>query len=300
MTLDKSNYNLIQPNPTVQTCNCCCNKRQQQQVGSLGIFGFGYPAQPTFTNNFNFNPFGMFQGFNFPQISFNMFSGLNFDFSKLWTPFNNNNTLPSFPSIPTTFLPAPISNTIALSSPINSNSSGNSSSTSKTDWACTSATNKQKETMKNEVGQNDKSFEAQLKAKGVQYNSTLGHGLATSAISGVTGGKGRCAHFVNDALEANGINAKRDNHAYTRASVLRSDKDNFTEIKLNNESDLRKLPAGSIVVYQPGTCNYSAEHGHTFVATGNGGGGSDHFQNSFRFPEDGKGISVFIPTSKIA
>ena len=303
MTIDKSYYSFIKPTQEVKTCNYCCHK-QPQQNPNLGIFGFGYPAQTTPIMNFGFNPFGGFLNYNFPQFNFNLFSGLNFDISNLWKPFNSIglNSIPAISSIPTTFLPAPISTNLV--NPPKSNNNDDSKTkeevSPRNDWSCVGATNKTKEEMKKEVGKNDNNFEAQLKAKNVTYNAELGHNIAKTAITSVTGGTGQCAHYVNNALEANGIDPQRDNHAYTRAHVLRNNTENFTEIKITKQEELNMLPAGSIVVYQKGVCGYSKEHGHTFTATGSGGGGSDHFQKSFRFPEDGKGISVFVPTTKIA
>ena len=291
MTIDKNYYNFIKPNTGQATCNCCCNT-QQQTVPNIGIFGYGFPMQ-TPTMDFGYNSFGSFGGLNLAQIEFNLLNQMN----SLWQNIKAQiASFPPMPQIPTMYLPLPsISDTIALSSTPSSSSSTVVSSS----WTNMKATNKKKEDMKREVGQNDNKFEEKLKEKGVEYNQNLGHSIATSAISSATGGEGHCAHYVNNALEANGIDPQRDNHAYTRANVLRN-KSEFTEIKINSKEELAQLPAGSIVVYQRGVSSHSIEHGHTFVATGNGGGVSDHFQNNLRFPDDGNGINVFIPTSKIA
>ncbi len=156
-----------------------------------------------------------------------------------------------------------------------------------------------KETLLKNINTNDKKFEEQLKEKGVEYDSTLGHNLAKHMISNVTGGTGDCAQFVNDSLEANGINAKRDGHAYTRAEVLSKDS-HFTEINVDSADELKELPAGSVIVYARKACRYNPVFGHVVIATGNGSVGSDHIQNSIRYPSNGEGIRVFIPTKAIA
>ena len=257
-------------------------------------------------NNFGFNPFGFSSGFNFNMSGFSFLNNLCFDVTNFFKPLENLRAYMQSATSRNAFqLNFPPALNFSSFTPQTSNSStiGNSS-TGKTSGGSSnstsvSATNKHKEEMKQEVGQNDANFTAQLKRKNVKYNATLGHAIANTAISNVTGGTGRCAHYVNDALEANGINPQRDNHAYTRAEVLRNN-ENFTEVRIFSEQDLSKLPAGSIVVYQRGVSGYHSEHGHTFTATGNGGGASDHFQSNLKFPEDGEGISAFVPTTKIA
>ena len=160
------------------------------------------------------------------------------------------------------------------------------------------ATNLKKDTMKAQVGNNDSKLSEKLKALNVQYDSTLGHGLATSVIDKSTGTTGLCAKAVNDEIAANNINITRDNHAYTRAEILAENKENFTEVTITSKEELGQLPGGSIVVYGQGACGYSSEHGHVAIATGNGGLASDHIQSQIKFAPEAN-IRVFIPTKKI-
>lgn len=288
MTYDKvSNYTF---NRYQGQCNCTC--RQSQTVNynaSPALFNFGFPF------NFNCTP-ASFTGFNLVNPFFfelfnplMLFNNANLNFS-LPNPFNFstdnlNNTLPL--TTPQAFgnltMPAP---TLSTTPGTKSKSSPGITTSS------IAASSARKATLLKDVDKNDTNFAEQLKEKGVQYNAELGHNLAKYTINHTTGETGRCAHYVNNALEEYNINAKRDNHAYTRANVLAAD-NNFTEIEIKSETDLKSLPAGSVVVYDKGACNYSDEHGHVFIATGNGGAGSDHLQNSIKF---GSGVRAFIPT----
>lgn len=289
-----SNYTL---NRYQGQCNPSCTCRQQSTTYTAmpALFDFGMPMTIGFgCQPFNFmggtlvNPF-LFQIFN----PFQLLNNLNINFS-LPQPAINSPAADFSASMPLgtsmTFgsltLPAPVvSSVIKDTTP----PPGSKKSTSSI-----SAFSNQKATLLKTVEKNDDSFADQLKEKGVVYNAELGHNLAKYTINHTTGGTGRCAHYVNNALEEYNINAKRDNHAYTRAEVLANDS-NFTEITVSNKEDLKKLPGGSVVVYDQGACNYSSEHGHVFIATGNGGAASDHLQNSIKY---GDGVRVFIPTKQ--
>ena len=76
-------------------------------------------------------------------------------------------------------------------------------------------------------------------------------------------------------------------------------KDRFTEIKLDVPDDIRKLPAGSVVVYEKGACDYSETFGHVFIATGDGRGVSDFLEQNPRLTTaDFNKVSIYIPTKK--
>ena len=77
-------------------------------------------------------------------------------------------------------------------------------------------------------------------------------------------------------------------------------KDNFTKVEIHSSEELQQLPAGSVVVYDKGVCGYDKKFGHVFIATGNGKGVSDFIQKNLHYPDNGKGISVYIPTKKSA
>ncbi len=276
-------------------CNPTCTCRQSSTSYSTpGIFNFGMGEFGFGSANFSFYNFTnsffaqIFNPFSFQNQFLN---NLNFNFAQMFTP-------PAFimpqidasAIIPDTTLPMPSIPFGSLTTKTPDNDKRNTNITS------VAAYSNRKSTLLKTVEKNDNNFAEQLKEKGVKYNSTLGHNLAQYTINHSTGGMGRCAHYVNNALEEYNINAKRDEHAYTRADVLAADK-NFTEIKVNNENDLKALPGGSIVVYDAGACGYSSDHGHVFIATGNGGAVSDHIQNSIKF---GTGVRVFIPTKQAA
>lgn len=309
MSIVQNHYNFIKPQTIQNSCACCCRNNTYQQP-TTGIFGFGMSnnafPNPMPMNNFGFNPFGFSSGFNFNMSGFSFLNNLCFDVTNFFKPLENLRAYMQSATSSNAFqLNFPPALNFSSFTPQTSNSStiGNSStgktSGSRSNSTSVSATKKHKEQMKKEVGQNDGNFTAQLKRKNVKYNATLGHNIATSAINKEVGTQGQCADYVNTALEANGINAHRDGHAYTRASVLRRDTEHFTEVRIFDKDDLKELPAGSVVVYKNGVCS-NPVHGHTFIATGNGGGVSDHFQTNLPFPENGEGISAFVPTTKIA
>lgn len=278
----------------LNTCNCCMNQFYYNMTAPFllnsvfGNWGLGYysPAYNITPNYFgglgNFSSFGFGQ---FPTFDFNQFiqpafnnlqmPTLEFNLPKL--DFSSNKDLAT-PNIIKSFLPTKMP---ALNYEIKNIESSNF----------------EKEKMIAQVSNNDSKFSSILEAKGVKYNPTLGHGVAKSVITNSTGTTGACARFVNDACEENSISITRDNHAYTRAAVFAGKTEDFTEVKINNESELTNLPAGSIVVYGKGACGYSSEHGHVAIATGNGGLCSDHIQSSIKFAKEAD-IRVFIPTKK--
>lgn len=286
-----TNYTLnrypAQCNPT-----CTCQQRNTGYTTMPGLFNFGMSGgfAPANFSFFNFTNSFFPQMFNPFQFQIQLFNNLNFNLSQMFpmpkidlsqlTESVMASTIPALPSISFGSL-----TTIAR---VKSNN--------KTKTTTTSAYSNRKSSLLQTVEKNDNSFADQLKAKGVTYNAELGHNLAKYTINHSTGGTGRCAHFVNNALEEYNINAKRDDHAYTRANVLANDK-NFTEITVKNAEELKSLPGGSVVVYPQGVCNYSNEHGHVFIATGNGGAVSDHIQNNIKY---GDGVRVFIPTQQTA
>ena len=67
---------------------------------------------------------------------------------------------------------------------------------------------------------------------------------------------------------------------------------NFKEINPNGV-DLKKLPAGCVLVYGKGVAGYSKKYGHTEITTGNGKAVSDGVtQNLHRKP-----TAIFMPTA---
>ena len=285
-----TNYTLNRyPLQCSQTCTC--TQYNQPGASTPALFNYGI------SGGFNFTPGGvyginllnpliqLFNNFNFQMPCFNLFSYMNSmpasNFSNFSSMFTPTYTLPSFGNL-------------TISSSTDETTSSSSTKTYSGSITTISAYSNKKETLLKNIAQNDTKFEEQLKEKGVVYNKDLGHNLASYIIAHTTNTTGRCAHYVNNALEEYNIDPKRGD-AYTRADVLAADK-NFTEVQVNSKEDLKSLPGGAVVVYDRGACNYSDDFGHVFIATGNGGAASDHLQNQIKF---GDGIRVFIPTKPL-
>ena len=82
--------------------------------------------------------------------------------------------------------------------------------------------------------------------------------------------------------------------AYQMGGVLAKNKD-FQEITINNENDLKKLPAGCIVVYDRGAAGYSSKHGHIEVTLGDGTACSDGRTYNMRYDQN---MRVFVPVEQ--
>ena len=72
------------------------------------------------------------------------------------------------------------------------------------------------------------------------------------------------------------------------ADVLKNNK-NFKQISPEGV-DLKKLPAGCVLVFGRGKSGYSSSYGHTEITTGTGKAVSDGITNNLRKPS-----AIFIP-----
>ncbi len=134
------------------------------------------------------------------------------------------------------------------------------------------------------------------------YNQDLGNKLANiankTALSKNT--IGYCYGGVKDALKRAGITDNRlgGGSAYMAKEILQKHR-NFKEVSVS-KNDLKNLPAGCVIVWQPYNDRRGKyhEHGHIAVTLGNGKEASDHVQNLVIADK----YSVFVPvgTSKKA
>jgi len=128
------------------------------------------------------------------------------------------------------------------------------------------------------------------------YNPTIANKLANIAEKNAlrTNTHGRCAAISTDSInKADLTNGRiRVGSAYQVDGILENNK-NFKEVSVE-KSDLKNLPAGCVVVWQPFTDsrNKYHEHGHISVTLGNGKEASDHVQNQVI---TNSRYSVFVP-----
>ena len=131
------------------------------------------------------------------------------------------------------------------------------------------------------------------------YNKELSEKLAATAEKTAKRMNTRdwCAKGVNDALEAAGLVEKNTTRAPSAYQlVAKYDKcPNLKKVNVSKE-DLKKLPAGCIIVWKnTGVKDGSfGEHGHVLVTLGNGKEASDHIQEMKIHKTD---YAVYVPVS---
>ncbi len=125
-----------------------------------------------------------------------------------------------------------------------------------------------------------------LKALG--YNAEKGQKLANIAVRNTVGFTGNCARYAKRDIERAGLGKYEYGHAYQCGNIL-SKNPNFKEISTKG-LDLKKLPAGCVLVYGRGVAGYSKAYGHIEITDGNGSANSDGKTNNIR-----PGARVFIP-----
>ena len=297
MSIDK-NYLKINNDYLAQnrSCNCCCNRNQQAYNSPYGIFSGIQNNNQTFDYNF-YNPFGTMFSQWFNPFAF-QFGSFNFqlpmiDFSKFTFP-----QLPmfNFPKFDMSLIPSSSFDTSFISS----STLGGKRIFDKVGYTSSGTSSQTKDLIKKEITNNDTNFKDILKKKGVEYNASVGHKVTEYAIDKALGKSNKdCALYVSDAFE-NTDNSIGGGHAFEKKSELEKRNQDFTKIEISSSKELTQLPAGSVVVYDKGVCGYHDEFGHVFIATGNGKGVSDFIQNNLHYPDNGKGISVYIPTKKSA
>lgn len=127
--------------------------------------------------------------------------------------------------------------------------------------------------------------------KKLGYSAKKGWELAKKAVSSVVGFTGKCARYVKNAIAKAGLGKYEYGNACDMVSIMRRNK-NFKEINPNGV-DLKKLPAGCVLVYGKGVAGYSSKYGHTEITTGSGKAVSDGVtQNLHRKP-----TAIFMPVA---
>jgi hypothetical protein len=111
--------------------------------------------------------------------------------------------------------------------------------------------------------------------------------LAKDAAANANGPGGYCFKWVSNALRRHGVNTSGAS-AYMAADQLAKNP-KFREVKVNPQ-DLKKLPAGAVVVWNKGKGH---PHGHISIALGNGKEASDKIRN--QITNYGTGVRVFLP-----
>jgi hypothetical protein len=134
------------------------------------------------------------------------------------------------------------------------------------------------------------------KTEGIErYDSKKGRSLARSAqrvISSVGSSLGNCAAGVRRAFEKLGISKGERGDAWLWASKLKK-RDDFAEVEVDPQ-DLKKLPAGAIVVWDK---TKKSPYGHISIATGDGYELSDHKAKQLTNLRGETSCRVFIPVA---
>lgn len=124
------------------------------------------------------------------------------------------------------------------------------------------------------------------------YNPMLGKKLAQEVASHVEPrSTGFCSRYVSNAMARLGIAGKRE-HAYKMISSLRQNP-HFREVDASSV-DLKKLPAGCVVVYPQKSAGYSSKYGHIEITLGNGTAASDFINKKVKSSPD---MKIFVPVS---
>lgn len=131
----------------------------------------------------------------------------------------------------------------------------------------------------------------ELKAQGLKYSGNKGQKLAGTIQKHLKGFTGYCSRHVSNALNESGLGKERTGAAADMDTLLEKNK-NFKEIKVSSAEDLKRLPAGCILVYERGAARYNSKYGHIEVTLGDGTAGSDGRTRNLRYTDN---MSVFVP-----
>ena len=115
-----------------------------------------------------------------------------------------------------------------------------------------------------------------------------GTALAKDAEKNANGPGGWCFRWVRQALERAGVKGVGGASAYMAADQLAKNP-KFREISVQPK-DLKKLPAGAVVVWNRGNGH---EHGHISIALGDGREASDKIRT--QTTNYGTSVRVFLP-----
>ena len=120
------------------------------------------------------------------------------------------------------------------------------------------------------------------------YNAKNGLKLAKDAASHVADFTKQCATYVKNAIVRCGLGTYKKGNGCDMVRILSGNK-NFKQISPDGV-DVKKLPAGCILVFDKGVSRYNTKYGHTEITTGTGKAVSDGVTNNIRKPS-----AIFIP-----
>lgn len=147
----------------------------------------------------------------------------------------------------------------------------------------------------NPYANNNYSFNTSTKYRSLLdagYDSRLGARLARDVASHAQShSTGYCARYVSNALARLGLSSSRGDAWQLKYSLRKNP--NFKEVDVASV-DVKKLPAGCILVYDKGAANYSSKYGHVEVTLGNGKAASDFVNSNIKKSSN---MSVFVPVS---
>lgn len=133
------------------------------------------------------------------------------------------------------------------------------------------------------------------------YDKETSENLAKQSVAqaaGRTSSTGWCAKYVNNAIEAAGLVEKNSTRRESAYQLVEAYKNSgaFTQVKVSKD-ELKDLPAGCIIVWQPGKGfgNGFANHGHVVITQGNNKATSDYTQE---IKDYGTEFTVFVPKKK--
>ena len=123
------------------------------------------------------------------------------------------------------------------------------------------------------------------------YCAESGVRLAKNALRAAGRFRHRCATYVKNAISRCGMGKYEKGNACDTVYILRRNR-KFREINPTGV-DVRKLPAGCVVVYGKGVPGYDPNCGHVEIATGDGRGVSDGIT---QYPKANP-TAIFVPVS---
>jgi hypothetical protein len=122
---------------------------------------------------------------------------------------------------------------------------------------------------------------------GAMKGTSFGSKLAKDAAANANGPGGYCYKWVGNALRRHGVNTSGASAYMAGDQLAKSSK--FREVKVKPQ-DLKKLPAGAVVVWNKGAGH---PHGHISIALGNGKEASDKLRD--QITNYGTSVRVFLP-----
>lgn len=127
--------------------------------------------------------------------------------------------------------------------------------------------------------------------KDINYDKQKGTQLAEKVTRNVESrSTGWCARYVKQAIQNAGLGQYENGHAIECVDILKRNP-NFKQVNVSG-SQLSQLPAGCIIIYEPGAADYNPKVGHIEVTLGDGRAASDFINNRIKPSEN---THVFVP-----